>query len=452
MQENKTDKFPIKSTNIGGVVGKTETFSDNEKIEENSFKRKLQTDEDEIIGSNIGKRKKLNADQDTSKVINKSIPNLCSMYTPEIRLIKFDYVQPNKNQKITIEKMPQLIVKEKKKISYISQDVFPLFISLCLQKCPKHDKNDMDKIVDKLKRYYENMDPTYTSSEDFVIFLNQKREAIMNNSKKIYIYMEEVKNEMKKKIKKKFQVLQNNEIYDAVPSTSYATNNVSVNEEELNNDDGDYDDDDDNEEDARLKREEEYSTKRKIKQILHTMKKCEANIKRLEEEEVDFDDENDSNYIKVERYKRRMIELYNKLCELTGENADAGRVYLRPKHLNVTRIVAVDQAITNFINSKITRRNQMKQTGVLTDDLIFPDYRDILECVNRCNDKKNLGLDKRRREKMGKLHIVLNLFMSIFYLYNSFCCTFNPLPHNNTSDTRITDYILNMINTNMTHK
>lgn len=359
------------------------------------------------------KRKRLNSDQDTSKVINKSIAGLCSIYTPEIRLIKSDYnAQPNKKQKITIEK-PQLIVKEKKRISYVSQDVFPLFISLCLQKCPKYDKEDMNKIVDKLKRYYENLDPIYVRSEDFVTFLNQKREAIMNNNKKLYVYVEEVKNEMKKKVKKKSRTLQNNEIDDAVPSTSYAINNTSVNNEiELNDDDNSNDND--NEESASLRKEQENSTKRKIKLVLHTMKKCEANIRRLEEEEVDFDDENDSNYIKVERYKRRMIELYNKLCELTGENADAGRVYLRPKHLNVTRIVAVDQAITNFINSKITRRNQMKKMNTLTDNLIFPDYRDILECVNRCNEKKKLGLDKRRQEQMGKMHISFKLIYFSF--------------------------------------
>lgn len=264
----------------------------------------------------------------------------------------------------------------------------------------------MDKIVDKLKRYYEKMDPLYAGSEDFVIFLNQKREAIMNNNKKIYVYMEEVKNEMKKRIIKKSQALRNNEIYDAVPSSSYATN-ISVNNRvESNNDDDN--DDNDNEESANLKREQENSTKRKIKEVLRTMKKCEAHIKKLEEEEVDFDEENDSNYIKVERYKHRMVELYSKLCELTGENADAGRVYLRPKHLNVTRIVAVDQAITNFINSKIIRRNEMKNRNVLTDNLIFPDYRDILECVNRCNDRKNLGLDQRRQEQIGKIHIILN--------------------------------------------
>lgn len=370
--------------------------SNNEKVEENRLKRKLQIDEDEITVNGMEKRERLSLDG-TAKVKNKS--GLCSTYVSEKHLESDGDKQPNKSQEVKIKKV-QLIVKEKKKISYVSEDVFPLFISLCLQKCPKYDKTDMEKIIDKLKRRYELMDPIYARSQDFVTFLNEKREAITSDSNKLYVHIEEVKNEMKKNIIKNFQALQNNDMYDAVPSTSYATNNVPVNNEvELNNDDSNEENEEDNEENTSLK------TKRKIKKVLRAMEKCEVRIKKLEEAEVDFNEENNSNYIKVEKYKHRMVELYNKLCELTGECGDAGRVYLRPKHLSVTQIVAVDQAITNFINSKITRRNEMKRIGTLTNDLIFPDYRDILECVNRCNERKKLGLDKNRLQQIGKIYI-----------------------------------------------
>jgi len=207
-QENKTDKFLTNSAETSNEVlirEKTEILFDDEKVEEKNLKRKIShTEEKEITcnnnnnNNNIEKRKKLNVDQDTFKMINKSDP--CSV--PEIYIVKSVNcnAQPNKNQEI-IEKT-QLVVKEKKKISYISQDVFPLFISLCLQKCPKNDKTDMEKIVDKLKRRYENLDPIYARSENFVAFLNEKRKAIMSNGKKIYIYIEEVMNEMKKKKRK----------------------------------------------------------------------------------------------------------------------------------------------------------------------------------------------------------------------------------------------------------
>lgn len=382
---------------------KTETsLSDDEKVEEKNLKRKIsQTEKEKVIcNNNTEKRRKLNVDEGTSNTTNKLAPSFARV--PELSVVNSN-CKAELDKKEIAEKM-QLVVKEKRKVAYISQDVFPLFISLCLQKCPKQERTDMGKIIDKLKRRYENMDLVYATSESFVTFLNEKREAIINDNRKIYVHIEEVMNEMKRNIKKNSQT---NETYDALPSTSYAASNLSNNAAES---DGDGDDDDN--ENASPK------TRRKIKQVLRAMSKCEAVIKQLEEEEVDFNEENDSNYIKLERYKRRIVELHSKLCELTGEKADAGRPYLRPKHLSVTGIVAVDQAITNFINSKITRRNRMKRKGAFTDDLIFPDYRDILECINRCNEKKNLGLDEGRRKTIGKmLVIVLNLSICCFVLY-----------------------------------
>ncbi|KAL6264467.1 hypothetical protein P5V15_004575 [Pogonomyrmex californicus] len=389
--ETKESKVNCIEANNGSIIsGKLEVlFNNDEKVEEHHLKRK---NEEKIIHNNMEKKIKLNTNQETFKVINKL--DLDSTYVRQEASVRSNNNVQSKEEQEVIAEKTQLIVKEKKKISYIPHDVFPLFISLCLQKCPEYDKTDMEKIIDKLKRRYENLDPLYVRSENFVSFLNEKREAIMKDGKKIYVHIEEVMNEMKKKIKKNTQcngILQN-ETYDAIPSTSFATYNTSINNEI----ESDCDDDDDN------NNEETLKTRRKIKQVLHAMKKCESIIKKLEDAEVDFNEENDSNYIKVERYKRKMVELYSKLCELTGENADAGRTYLRPKHLNTTQIVAVDQAITSFINSKIIKRNEMKKNRALTDDIIFPDYRDILECVTRCNHKRNLCLDRKTQEQIAK--------------------------------------------------
>lgn len=381
------------------TCGKIETLSsDDEKIEGNSLKRKmLKIDTEEKIHNSTEKKKKLNdSSQETVMAIVETI------FKPDLYHIsdnsnKSSNVQPNKDEEIIIEK-PTLVIKEKKKIAYVAHDVFPLFISLCLQKSKDKDKKDMEKIINKLKRRYEELDPEYTSSEHFVSFLNEKRAAIMNNDKKIYVYIEEVMNEMKRRFKKKSHILPSKETYDAVPSTSYAANNLSVN----NTAKSDSDNDNEESENPRIRE--------KIKLILQAMTKCKGIIKKLEEAEVDFDKEDNSTYIKVERYKQRMVELYNKYCQLTGENADAGRVYLRPKHISSTRIVAVDQAITNFINSKIARRNKITKTEALTDDVIFPDYRDILECVSRCNNKKNLGLDEKKQKEMGKICINFSIY------------------------------------------
>ncbi|XP_011864063.1 PREDICTED: glutamic acid-rich protein-like [Vollenhovia emeryi] len=409
-KENKTDKPQTNSTETGtGPVasGKVETLlGDNGKVGENHIlKRRLSTDKEDTTMNNMEKRRKLNSDQ------------------VKINIVKCDLnVQPNEHKKEEVQSM-RLVVKEKRTISYISHDVFPLFISLCLQKCPENEKTNMCKIVDKLKRRYETLDPTYAGSETFTRLLNKNRQAIIDsNNKTIFRHIQEVMQEMKTKTRRKCQTLQNNEIYDAIPSTSYATNNLVNNKVKLDNDDNDDDDGDkkkmeenknenedvteDEGEDYVNEESPEKKIRKKIKHILKTMKQCDARIKELEEAEVDFDDENDSNYIKVDRFKLKMVQCYNKLCQLRKENPDAGRAYLRPKNFSVTRIGVVDQAISNLINCKIYQRNksQMRRTEVskLTEDVIFPDYRDIAECIEKCHARKNLNIDEDDRRTLAE--------------------------------------------------
>ncbi|CAL1684930.1 unnamed protein product [Lasius platythorax] len=312
--DSQKENIKTKLDNASLTCEKMETLSnDDEKVEGNSLKRKmLKIDTEEKTESSMEKKKKLSG-------VDKAMAIVELVFQPDLYHISNNsdksgqpIVQP-KDQEI-IEK-PKLIVKEKKKISYIAHDVFPLFISLCIQRSNDKDRKDMEKIVNKLKRRYEELDLEYTSSEYFVSFINEKRAAIMNNDKKIYVYIEEVMNEMKRRIKKKPHILPSNETYDAVPSTSYASNNLSINDAAKS----DYNND--KEENANPK------TRSKIKLLLQTMASCEEKIKKLEEAEVDLDEEN-SSYIQVER--------------------------------------------------------------------------DILECVSRCNDRKNLGLDRRKQQQLAK--------------------------------------------------
>lgn len=290
-----------------------------------------------------------------------------------------------KADKISLK--PQLIVKEKKSILQVERDTFPMFISLCLQK----DRSpEMEIIVNKLKRRYEQLDPKYTNSEAFISFVNEKRRAIANSSKKLYIHIQEVLNEMKNSCRghSKLSVNKNN---SETPSTS---RNMS-------------DGDDTGKNETTKEEEEEDETdmrnlNRKINIICQAMEKCEKYIKKLEEAEINFDDENNSNYMKLEKYKHRMVQLYNKYCEYTGDNADAGRPYLRPKHISTTGIVAVDRAITNFINAKISKRKTLKKIGAFTNALIFPDYTDILQCVTKCNELHDLGLSNKKKQQIAK--------------------------------------------------
>ncbi|XP_015181389.1 PREDICTED: death domain-associated protein 6-like isoform X2 [Polistes dominula] len=329
------------------------------------------------------KRIKIESCQETNSLITKDSCKENGVVTE-----KYSTVPVNKKNL-----KPQLIVKEKKNISLPEQDIFPSFLSLCLQ---KRREPAMEVIVNKLKRRYEQMSPVYVKSEAFQNFLNKKRNDILSSDNMIYQHIMDVKIEMKSKSNKnsksalqnetnKTKVCKDVSLNSQASSSSSVVNNIKETDEE------DFEDDTMN-----------SNMKRKLKKIEKAMNICSKRIKILEEREVNFDDEDDSNYIKLEKYKERMVQLYNEYCRITGDNQDAGRPYLRPKHLNTTQISSVDYAITNFINSKITKRNKLKKNGRFTDDLIFPDYRDILKCVSSCNERNNLGLSKQKQAQIAK--------------------------------------------------
>ena len=292
---------------------------------------------------------------------------------------------------------PKLIVKDRKTFSPVGQDIFPMFISLCLQ---KDRSEDMKAIVNKLKRRYEQLDTEYANSQAFINFLNEKRNCITNSQ--VYIHITDVMNEMKSRCNGKSTLLLNGR---NCSSNSNKTSDNSSNEPSAScssagcvNDSGDVEEANENY-GSQLEDNPMYE---KIKKIERAMLHCQKIIKKLEESEIDFDSETNSNYIKLEKFKYRMVELHNKYCEYTGENADAERQYLRPKHFSTTGIVSVDHAITSFINSKISKRNKHKKIGAFAEAIIFPDYRDILECVRKCNELHNLGLDTKKQQQIAK--------------------------------------------------
>ncbi|XP_076181637.1 daxx-like protein isoform X3 [Ptiloglossa arizonensis] len=306
------------------------------------------------------------------------------------------------NEKSVSILRPKLVVKERKSFSPVLQDIFPMFISLCLQ---KDRSEDMKTITNKLKRRYEQLDPAYANSEAFITFLNEKRNDIASSSNKLFVYISEVMNEMKNSCNGVSILLNGKNCTSNVKKPNNRNLNVpgtsssklaSTNNSEINNRmQGTSESNEEN--------QAKYNAAQKeINVLLKAMKKCEKYIKVLEESEINFDDENNSSYIKLEKYRYRMVELYNKLCECTGENADAGRQYLRPKHFSRTGIVAVDHAITSFINSKISKRSKLKKVGAYASALIFPDYSDILQCVKKCNDLHNLRLDNKKQQHIAK--------------------------------------------------
>ncbi|KAM7351733.1 daxx-like protein isoform 2-T4 [Cochliomyia hominivorax] len=111
---------------------------------------------------------------------------------------------------------------------------------------------------------------------------------------------------------------------------------------------------------------------KKLNKALYVLTK---RIEVLEQAEVDWDDD-DSSFLQVERFKKRACQIYEKICDLTGESKNAHRLVKKPIKFNETRIPQFNKTLQAFIN-------RTKE---------FPDYYDVLRMLEHCNRTYNLGL------------------------------------------------------------
>lgn len=288
---------------------------------------------------------------------------------------------------------PKLVIKEKKALYDDEFDLFSTFIETCLK---RDSSNDMKEIVKKLKKRHERLNPSFLNSDRFKQILIDKQKLIDINDEKLYSHIGEVNDEMK-------SAARNNRSVEEMLLKNVVKEEIKIEKKTRNETN-----------DSSLDIREDRRKKRKIHEINSRIEACKRKIKQLEEKDCDLDDESGSSYLIEDRYKRKLVQLWNALCKYTGEKEDAGRAYLRPKHISTTLIPQVDQAIMNFINSNINRQKELIKKGKsIADTIIFPDYFDILNCISQCNEKHNLSLSRAQQEIKGKTYSVF-LFILIF--------------------------------------
>nr|XP_026495842.1 uncharacterized protein LOC113400481 isoform X1 [Vanessa tameamea] len=121
----------------------------------------------------------------------------------------------------------------------------------------------------------------------------------------------------------------------------------------------------------------------KIIKIEEEIAYCKKIIAHLDETEVCFDSKY-SPYLKCERFKARIVSLYKELCKLTGEiPVRKSKVHLKVRDGHPAGAVL---RLERFLNRNVgSDGNPM-----------FPNFRDVVKCVLKANEKENLGWNKQQ--------------------------------------------------------
>ncbi|KAG5843031.1 hypothetical protein ANANG_G00184180 [Anguilla anguilla] len=133
------------------------------------------------------------------------------------------------------------------------------------------------------------------------------------------------------------------------------------------------------------------ASRRQIAYLENLLKVYYEEIHRLQEKDLSLEDmmQEDSGYIQEHKLKRKMMKIYDKLCELKGCSTLTGRVIEQRVPYSGTRYPEINRKVERFINGPEARMNP-------------PDYSDILAVVQRANERYALALSRKQLAQIAQ--------------------------------------------------
>ncbi|XP_050741432.1 daxx-like protein isoform X2 [Drosophila biarmipes] len=233
---------------------------------------------------------------------------------------------------------------------------YAALIRLCREVDPSED---MERLVTgKLTRYYQSAPVSFLVSRGFRQLLDVTIARIRSEPDVVYVHLKNLVDELK--AQKMAQVVSEGKAVPFAIEHPHPTPFNPVGTVDL-------------EEDSDSPTTDQRTNER-IRQLNRTLHSITKRIRMLEDAEVDLNDD-DSSYLQVERFKKRALQIYEKICDLTGESKSARR-QLKPIQFKATAYPHFNRTLSAFVN-------RMRE---------FPDYHDVLQILEHCNKEKKLGL------------------------------------------------------------
>uniref|UniRef100_A0A3B4BN36 Death domain-associated protein 6 n=1 Tax=Periophthalmus magnuspinnatus TaxID=409849 RepID=A0A3B4BN36_9GOBI len=251
-----------------------------------------------------------------------------------------------------------------------------------VEHCTAHTQ-DCPDVITFLKTKHTKASPIYLSSVEFRNFLGRCLTRAQANRSKTFVYINELCTVLRQHGIKKRQSLSKPE-----PSTSKSASNEhssqAAEEEEQPSTSGVN-------EDSESDRKTARKSKKQIAYLENLLKVYNDEIHRLQEADLSLDDlgSEDSLYIQEHKLKRKMMKIYEKLCELKGCSTLTGRVLEQRISYSGSRYPEINKRIEKFINGPEARENP-------------PDYLDIYQQVVRANERYSLCLTRKQLGEIAK--------------------------------------------------
>ncbi|KAL7030035.1 hypothetical protein ACKWTF_006490 [Chironomus riparius] len=262
-------------------------------------------------------------------------------------------------------------VKKEKHKNVVTKEL-EAFINACRK---SENNSDMKKIIkSKLVKYYDLVHPEYAQSKYLRKLFEDTALAILRDPKTVYSKLQDVINELKSRKNCGPVIVAEEEIKQPKVEVEKEPEKISVE----NGGSDEIQTTGDEKKDNQL---------RKLNKALTKLKKA---IEDLEEAEVNLDEEEDSAYMKKVRYEKRAVEIYNKICEITGESSHAHRIIKQPIKFKGTDYKEFNRRLSKKIN---------KENG-------FPSFYDVFRLLDFCNKEYKYKLLRDEIQTISQLAFV----------------------------------------------
>ncbi|KAM4696549.1 death domain-associated protein 6 [Rhinophrynus dorsalis] len=263
---------------------------------------------------------------------------------------------------------PQTNGKKADTLSAENNKLFEEFVEYCSSITVEHPE-----VITFLQGKFSRANPSFLTSVEFRNILGRCLTRVQSKRSKVYVYINELCTALKANSQKRKLALR--------PSShpkSPVQDGTAVNE---------------NKEEEKEDGVEELATKtgskRQIRYLENLLRIYSREIQRLQEKELSLDEleEEDSAYIQEARLKRKIIRIFQKLCDIKDCPSLTGRVIEQRIAYRGTRYPEVNRRLEKFINSS--------RDG-------FPDYGDVLRVIQKASDKHGLGLARKQMQGMAQ--------------------------------------------------
>ncbi|XP_060093631.1 death domain-associated protein 6 [Heteronotia binoei] len=239
--------------------------------------------------------------------------------------------------------------------------LFQEFVDFCSQHTKEHPE-----VMTYLAGRHQKTTPQFLASVEFCNVLGRCLSRVQAKRSKVYVYINELCTVFKAHSQKRKLPLSSSAPAEPPEASSAPADPAEPQAEPP---------------------ERRRGSKRQIRYLENLLQVYAVEIRRLQERELDLEelDREDSAYLQENRLKRRMMRIFERLCELKDCNSLTGRVIEQRIPYRGTRYPEVNRRIERLINHPEA----------------FPDYNDILKVVLKANSRHSLGLPKRQMESMA---------------------------------------------------